>query len=243
MRAPGDHRDERAAQRPGALRAVGDVHRRRAGHRRDPGMGLTERPVTEMPVHQLTMTVLMTPDIRQLRGQRPRRHDSQAAGRGGVCVRQPVRRALRRHGQRRQRRVPPADPSGRAGELLRGRESYRHAKSIEMPGPVTQAWLQIQTGAHAWIGADPERPLDGKSRDGVGRLLVAGSSPSTWTFQGQVTGMELQLGSRSSTPGPDPKLSAAVLRTGRRNRLKPPFKSRQRGALSSQTRRLHRGHG
>jgi len=52
------------------------------------------------------------------------------------------------------------------------------------------------------------------------RLVVAGSSPSTSTFQGQVTGMELLLESWSSTPGPDPCWSSILLETGHPNKWK-----------------------
>ena len=51
---------------------------------------------------------------------------------------------------------------------------------------------------------DPERPLHGKPDDRADRPEMAGSSPSTLTFQSRVKTPEQSLGSSSPTPGPDP---------------------------------------
>ena len=48
----------------------------------------------------------------------------------------------------------------------------------------------------------------------------------------QPRAIELPLGRFASTPAVDPKPSTTVLRPGHRNRLKPPFKLRHRGALN-----------
>jgi len=49
------------------------------------------------------------------------------------------------------------------------------------------------------------------------RPLMAGSSPSTLTFQCRVKTWEQPLGACSYTPGPDPLLTSGVAGSGRRN--------------------------
>ena len=69
-----------------------------------------------------------------------------------------------------------------------------------------------------------ERLLAGNFGGDDQRQELAGSSPSTPTFQCRVKTSEQSLGACGSTPGPDPKPSPTVLRAGHRDSLKPPYK-------------------
>ena len=86
---------------------------------------------------------------------------------------------------------------------------------LQSPGFPTATLLPKLRGSDSYPGGtdshrtrqpslDAQRPLRGSLGGNFVRLLVAGSSPSTSTSQGQVAGMELLLDSCSSTPGLDP---------------------------------------